>query len=120
MDFRECRITCYMITSQIDSKGLNLMVVYPISVPQGSILGPLLFALYLNDSPIVVKYSIFDLYADDAELHCSQSDLGVVEAHIQSDLDVVAPRLHSSQLRLNFVKSNAMLIGIYQELLVNH
>ena len=46
-----------------------------IGVPQGSILGPLLFALYLNHLPIVVKYSVLDLYADDAELHCSHSDL---------------------------------------------
>ena len=37
-----------------------------------------------------VKYSILDLYVDDAELHCSHSDLGLVEAHVQSDLDAVA------------------------------
>ena len=82
-------------------------------LPQGSILGPLLFALYLNNLPIVVKYSILDLYADDAELH---SDLGVVEVHVQSDLDAVALWLHSSQLCLNVVKSNAMLIGSYQRI----
>ena len=54
-----------------------------IGVPQGSILDLLLFALYLNDLPIVVKYSILYLYADDAELYCSHSDLGAMEAHVQ-------------------------------------
>ena len=61
-------------------------------MPQGSILGPLLFALYT----FIVKYSILDLYADNAELHCSHSDLSVVEARLQSDLDAVALWLHSS------------------------
>ena len=78
------------------------MLIYPIGactvtigVPQESILGPLLFVVHLNDLPIVVKYSILEIYADDAELH---SDLGVVEAHVQCDLDDVALWLHSSKL----------------------
>ena len=67
-----------------------------VGVPQGSILDPLLFALYLNDLPVVVKHCILNLYADDAELHCSHSDLSMVEAHVQSDLDAVASWLCSS------------------------
>ena len=52
--------------------------------------GPLLFALYINDLPSVVKYSILDLYADDAELHYSHSGVHIIESCIQTDLDAVA------------------------------
>ena len=38
-----------------------------IGVPQGSIL-------YVNDLPTVIQYSILDLYADDAEMHCIHAD----------------------------------------------
>ena len=85
-----------------------------IGVPQGSILGPLLFALYINDLPSVVNHCMLHLFADDAELHCSHSDLDVVETCLQSDLDSVASWLLSSHLCLNVVKSNGMLIGSRQ------
>ena len=61
-----------------------------IGVPQGSILGPLLFALYLNDLPIVVKHCFLDVYADDVKLHCSHSDLNTVEECVQLDFGFVA------------------------------
>ena len=75
-------------------------------MPQGSVLGPLLFALYLNDLSVVVKHCILNLYADDAELHCSHPDLSMIEAHVQSDLDAVTSWLCSSHLCLNVLKSN--------------
>jgi len=67
--------------------------------PQGSVLGPLPFALYkiyANDQ--LASYCLLDLYADNAELHCSDSDLQMVENCLQSDLTSVATRLGSSHL----------------------
>ena len=88
-----------------------------IGAPQRSILGPLLFALYINDLPSVVKYFILDLYADNAELHCSHSDLSVVEAHLQSDLDAVALWLRSSRLYFTTI---LCLLETVRELQIKH
>jgi len=87
-----------------------------IGVPQGFIFGPLLFALCINDLPTVVKYSMLDLYADDAEMHCSHSDLSVVESYLQSDLDAVTHWQFSALFKKNIVKSNSMLIGSHQRI----
>ena len=85
-----------------------------IGVPQGYILGPLLFALYINDLPSVVSHCLLDLYADDAELYFCGSNLRVVENGLQSDLNSVATWLGSSRLCLNVDKSSCMLIGSRQ------
>jgi len=50
--------------------GLTLSVVY--CIPQGSILGPLLFIIYINDLTDVFQNSTLYLYADDAKIYrCS-------------------------------------------------
>ena len=52
-------------------------------VPQGSILGPLLFLIYVNDMSQVVKCDLF-LYADDACVVCQHKDINKIENQLKN------------------------------------
>ena len=82
-----------------------------VGVPQGSILGSLLFSIYVNDLPTVVKHSQMNVYADDTELYLCGHDLLSVQHAFQCDLDAVQAWLCVNRLQLNVSKSVVMLIG---------
>ena len=90
--------------------------VIHVGVPQGSILGLLLFSIYVNDLPSVVKTCDFNLYADDMEMHCSNVNLSCAEHDLQDDLNSVYSWLCINLLSLNVPKSNVMLVGSRQKL----
>uniref|UniRef100_A0A8C5N480 Reverse transcriptase domain-containing protein n=1 Tax=Leptobrachium leishanense TaxID=445787 RepID=A0A8C5N480_9ANUR len=64
-----------------DSTSLPLPVT--CGVPQGSILGPLLFTIFINDLPNVCKASTVHMYADDTVIYTSKPNLPQLEAVLQ-------------------------------------
>ena len=85
-------------------------------VPQGSVLGPLLFIMYINDLPSVTKYCKVHLYADDTLLFFESSSVQAIEAALSQDLDHVVGWLNQNYLMLNHSKTKVMLLGTHQKL----
>ena len=78
-------------------------------VPQGSILGPLLFLIYINDLNNSTKNLSTILFADDTNLFCSGKDINELECNINAELVHVQEWLTLNQLTLNIKKSNHII-----------
>ena len=82
-------------------------------VPQGSILGPLLFLLFINDPPLSLKNSPIsvDLYTDDTTLYSTSLDKCSLEADLQKALDSVYTRCLENGMLIITEKTKLMLIA---------
>jgi hypothetical protein len=80
-------------------------------VPQGSVLGPLLFIIYVNDLPNVLKHSDCVLFADDTTIYVSSQNENVLSHLIEEDLCTLSDWFCANKLSLNVSKTNFMQIN---------
>ena len=85
-------------------------------VPQGSILGPLLFLFFLNDLPLALKEStVVDLYADDTTFYDFQYDINKLESNLQYALKALHTWCRQNGMVLNIDKTKVLLITSRQK-----
>ena len=90
---------------------ISLERLIKCGVPQGSILGPLLFLLYINDLPECLNITRPPLFADDTNLTASGDSINDAEFAVNSDLVNLRNWLIANKLSLNVAKTEFMLIG---------
>ena len=81
-------------------------------VPQGSVLGPLLFIIYINDLPNVSKFLSFYLFDDDINIYFEATDLVSLQKIMNRELKYVKKWLHADKLALNLEKNNFVFHSI--------
>ena len=79
-------------------------------VPQGPILGPLFFLLYINDLPRCLNKTKPHMFADDTNLTASGYSVPKVQAAVNSDLENLRKWLIANKLSFNVAKTEFMLI----------
>ena len=80
-------------------------------VPQGSILGPLAFLLYINDLVDNISQCKTLLYADDTILLSSHQDVGIATTQLQNDLTKLDTWCFDNKLSINYKKTKTMIFG---------
>ena len=80
-------------------------------VPEGSILGPLLFILYANDLTQAVHQSKVKQYANDSTMSLVSSDAIWLEKGLVDDLQGVARWVEANKLQLNVKKTKLILLS---------
>ena len=94
--------SCYFVSANgADSE----KTIIKYGVPQGSILGPLLFIIYINDLPNIYKIAKFILYADDANIIFSGNTIQEIEMQLMELIPLLMNWVTSNGLKLNLKKN---------------
>ena len=101
-------------TTQVD-RHISDKAVVGCGVPQGSVLGPLLFLLYVNDIHRCSNKLRFYLFADDTNILYADKNLKDLETTVNNELQNLYNWLTANKLTLNIKKSNFVISHPYQK-----
>uniref|UniRef100_A0A224Z9S1 Tick transposon n=1 Tax=Rhipicephalus zambeziensis TaxID=60191 RepID=A0A224Z9S1_9ACAR len=86
-----------------------------MGVPQGSILGPLLFLIYINDLPNCLSTSNSILYADDTTIYSSDKNISLLVNRLSTDLENVSSWCSANLLTINATKTKFVIFSSHQK-----
>ena len=89
-------------------------------IPKGSVLGPLLFIIFINDLNKSVKKSKVHHYADDTNLLLTEKSLKKINKQVNQDLALICQWLRASKISLNTSKTEIVIFRPKQKQITKH
>ena len=112
------------LTNRIQQTIVNDTVLYRIEVthrvPQGSVLGPLLFLIYINDLNEAISHFIIHHFADDTNILFSHKSLKKINKYINHDLSQIVQWLRANRISLNASKIETILFRPKTKTITKH
>ena len=82
-----------------------------VGVPQRSVLGPLLFNIFINDIFLFVKNTSVCNYADDTTIYACNSDIDIIINRLETDSSILTKWFSENYMKLNKEKCHFMIFG---------
>ena len=107
----------YIIIVSVHYKGQQSSLQHiKYGVPQGSVLGPLLFIIYINDIQNALKYSKSFIFADDTLISYSDKNIKSIRKRLNIDLKLLSGWLSANKIALNINKTKVILFKHHKKL----
>ena len=96
-----------IVSENIHSKTENVTS----GVPQGSVLGPILFILFINDLPLFIENANTDMFADDTTVHTANKHLNNLKLDLQESAYSFDKWCKLNNMFINTNKTSTMILG---------